>query len=151
MDKKVIGAIVALTVILGAGFWYITSYKSMSTSNITQEQQVSKPTNEQPAENNSTVSGQQLNIQEFTVTGSKYKFDPDQIKVKKGETVKITFKNSDGMHDFVIDEFKTRTKVIKSGEQETIQFTADKAGSFEYYCSVGNHRAMGMKGNLVVE
>jgi plastocyanin len=28
---------------------------------------------------------------------------------------------------------------------------ADKKGTFEYYCSVGQHRALGMKGKLVVE
>jgi plastocyanin len=32
-----------------------------------------------------------------------------------------------------------------------IEFVANKKGKFEYYCSVGEHRAMGMKGNLVVE
>ena len=33
----------------------------------------------------------------------------------------------------------------------TAEFTADKVGSFEYYCSVGSHRSMGMKGVLKVE
>lgn len=88
---------------------------------------------------------------EFVVTGSKFKFDPAEIKVKKGETVKITFKNSDGVHDLVIPDFKVATKQIKTGEQETIEFVADKSGQFEYYCSVGNHKAMGMVGKLLVE
>jgi len=50
-----------------------------------------------------------------------------------------------------MNEFNARTKQIKAGETETIEFIADKVGSFEYYCSVGQHRQMGMVGTLVVE
>ena len=32
-----------------------------------------------------------------------------------------------------------------------VEFTVDKTGTFEYYCSVGQHRANGMVGNLIVE
>ena len=73
------------------------------------------------------------------------------MTVKKGDRVRITFKNSGGTHDFIIDEFNVATKRLNGGEQDAVEFTADKTGSFEYYCSVGSHRAMGMKGTLVVE
>ncbi len=88
---------------------------------------------------------------EFTVTGQNFSFAPNTISVKKGDKVKITFKNANGNHDFRIDEFGVNSGIIKAGEQKTIEFTADKAGTFEYYCSVGTHRAMGMKGTLKVE
>lgn len=84
------------------------------------------------------------------VEGSSFKFAPNRIEVKKGDTVEIVFKNTTGFHDFVIDEFDARTSQIQAGQTETITFVADKAGSFEYYCSVGTHRQMGMKGTLVV-
>lgn len=87
----------------------------------------------------------------FTVTGNNFAFAPSTMTVKKGDTVTVTFKNSDGFHDFVIDELSgAKTSKIKGGEEETITFVADKAGSFEYYCSVGEHRAMGMVGTLIV-
>lgn len=86
----------------------------------------------------------------FTVTGDNFKFSPATMTVKKGETVKIVFKNANGIHDFVIDEFKVATNKIQSGQEETVTFVANKAGSFEYYCSVGTHRQMGMKGTLTV-
>jgi len=107
-----------------------------------------------PAPTSSTIQpsgSMQQAVKEFTVIGSNFAFAPNELKVKKGDTVKITFKNSGGMHDFVLDEFKAKTDIIKSGEQAEVTFIADKAGSFEYYCSVGNHRAMGMKGTLIVE
>jgi plastocyanin len=78
-------------------------------------------------------------------------FDPATITVNKGDKVKITFKNSGGMHDWKIDELSIATKKIKTGEEEVLEFTADKVGTFEYYCSVGDHRAKGMKGTLVVK
>ncbi len=86
----------------------------------------------------------------FTITGSNFAFAPKQIAVKKGDTVKITFINNDGFHDLHIDEFNIATKQIKAGAQETTTFVADKTGSFQYYCSVGTHRAMGMWGTLTV-
>ena len=86
----------------------------------------------------------------FTVTGSNFKFEPASLTVKKGDKVKIVFKNTGGFHDFKIDEFKVATKQIQGGSEETVEFIANKAGSFEYYCSVGKHRQMGMKGTLVV-
>lgn len=87
----------------------------------------------------------------FIVSGKNYSFTPSQIRVKKGDTVQITFKNSDGMHDLKIDAFNVATKKIASGQEETVTFVADKTGSFEYYCSVGTHKQMGMVGTLIVE
>jgi plastocyanin len=89
--------------------------------------------------------------QKITVIGSSFKFAPSEIRVKKGDVVTINFQNSGGMHDFVIDELNIRTKRIAGGESDSVTFTADKTGAFEYYCSVGNHREMGMKGRLIVE
>ena len=85
------------------------------------------------------------------VSASNFKFDKSEIRVKAGDTVKITFKNTQGFHDFVIDEFDVATKQGNGPSEETVTFVADKAGTYEYYCSVGQHRAMGMKGNLIVE
>lgn len=106
-------------------------------------------TNTSPSANTNSTAGS--TIKEFVVDGQNYSFSPSMITVKKGDTVKLTFKNIGGFHDFVIDEFAASTKRINTGQEETIQFVADKTGLFEYYCSVGSHRAMGMKGTLVVE
>lgn len=85
------------------------------------------------------------------VEGGMFYFKPDVIKVKKGERVKIAFKNIEGMHDFVIDELNVASKLIGGGEITVVEFTPDQVGSFEYYCSVSDHRAKGMKGTLIVE
>ncbi|HEX8932164.1 MAG TPA: cupredoxin domain-containing protein, partial [Patescibacteria group bacterium] len=98
-----------------------------------------------------TVSGAATAVQEFTVEGGSYYFKPNIIKVKKGDTVKITFNSAGGVHDFVIDEYKIKSEKITSGNSTVINFVADKIGTFAYYCSIGNHREMGMVGKLIVE
>ncbi len=84
---------------------------------------------------------------EFYIDGQE---NPD-IVVSEGEEVVIEFMVTGGTHDFVIDEFGVATEVLSEGEIQTIDFIADQVGEFEYYCSVGTHRAEGMYGSLIVE
>lgn len=77
-------------------------------------------------------------------------YKPNMLTVKKGEKVKIMFTAIDMMHDFVIDELQVKMPVVKSGNTGSVEFTADKVGTFEYYCSVGKHRANGQVGKLIV-
>src|SRR3989344_2870374 len=89
----------------------------------------------------------------FTMTGENFKFlmdgkDNPDLKVKVGDTVKIIFTSTDGFHDWVVTELNAATQKVKAGETATVEFVADKAGTFEYFCSVGSHRAKGMKGKL---
>ncbi len=85
------------------------------------------------------------------VSGKNFEFDVKEIRVKKGEKITIHFESADGFHDLVIDEFAVRTEKLKTGGMQMVTFVADKAGTFEYYCSVGSHRASGMVGKLIVE
>lgn len=89
--------------------------------------------------------------QMFTVEGGNFTFAPNEIRVKKGETVKILFKNVEGFHDFVIDEFDVKTAQLQADMEEMVEFTPMEAGEYEFYCSVGKHREMGMVGTLIVE
>lgn len=101
-------------------------------------------------ETGSTSETVAANVKEFTVEGNNFAFLPNTLTVNKGDTVKLTFINKVGNHDLVIDEFNVRTKILNMGATETITFVADKSGTFEYYCSVGSHRQMGMVGTLTV-
>ena len=96
-------------------------------------------------------------VKTFVVTGENFKFvvngasNPD-IKVNKGDRVRIEFTSTKGFHDWVVDEFDVATKQVRDSDGMTyVEFIADKIGTFEYYCSVGQHRANGMKGNLIVK
>lgn len=149
MNKNlIIGVIVIAVIALGAAF-IMKSAPSQDTQP-GQSQEAVEPSGAME-DSDATGSAMSDEVREFIVTGSPFKFDVKEIKVKQGDKVKITFKNAQGTHDFVIDEFDVRTSVIQAGEEESIEFTADEAGSFEYYCSVANHRAQGMFGTLIVE
>ncbi len=90
--------------------------------------------------------------QAITVKGGEFYYQPNEIRVKKGTKVTVTFINENGLHDWVLEGYdNVRTAKLQGGKSETLTFTADKAGSFTYYCSVGQHRQMGMKGTLIVE
>lgn len=79
-------------------------------------------------------------------------FDPKEITVKAGETLRINLTNTEGQHDFVIDELNVQSSLLEQeGQTETITFTPTQPGEYEYYCSVGEHRQMGMVGKLIVE
>lgn len=87
----------------------------------------------------------------FNITGNMYDFSIKKIKVKKGDLVTINFESTEGAHDWVIDEPGARTEIVTPGKKTSVTFIADKVGTFEYYCSVGDHRQKGMKGKFIVE
>lgn len=87
----------------------------------------------------------------FNVSGGSFFFTPSTMNVKKGDKVRIVFMNAGGMHNLMLDAFGVATRTLSTGESQTVEFIASKTGSFEYYCSVGSHRAMGQKGTLIVQ
>lgn len=85
--------------------------------------------------------------QDIKVTATNFQFQPAEIKVKKGDKVKITLVNKEGAHGLEIPDFKVNLQ--KDGSAE---FTADKAGEHEFHCSVmcgAGHD--NMVGKIIVE
>jgi plastocyanin len=150
MNKNLLVVTVVIVSVLAiGGVIFAVSRNSPAKPVVSPVVVVSNPT---PTPTPQTVEPTVAGIsKEFTVTASNFKYDVKSMKVKKGDTVKIIFKNSEGFHDFVIDEFDVATNQIGAEEEDEIEFVADKVGSFEYYCSVGQHRKNGMVGKLVVE
>lgn len=164
MNTNVLVVVVALIIIIGGGWWVYSMPQTASEpapmgdggAAGTMLEGSDMPDNgmvggdaAMPVPGTDTPETQA--VKEFQVTGSSFAFAPSSMTVKKGATVRVVFTNSGGKHDWVLDEFTgARTKVLSAGETETIEFVADKTGTFEYYCSVGQHRASGMKGSFVV-
>lgn len=151
MKKSVIWIIVIIVVIL-AIVLLSGARNELSPNEEDGTNLIDRSGNESESTEEETVD-EMSDIVSFEVGGFEFGYSLDEIKVKEGETVKIVFTNTGEMpHDFVLDEFDgARTKVLQPGEEETIEFVADKVGTFEYYCSVGSHREKGMVGNLIVE
>lgn len=99
--------------------------------------------------NNTNTSLENV-VKEFSIDAVPFSFSPSTMVVNRGDTVKITLRNTNGTHDLKIDEFNVSTSILNTGQEQSITFVANKSGTFQYYCSVGNHRAMGMVGTLTV-
>jgi nitrite reductase (NO-forming) len=75
-----------------------------------------------------------------------------ELRVAEGKVVQITLINGDGaLHDITVPEFGAKSdQVSGKGAATTIVFRVNKAGDFEYFCSLPGHKAAGMVGKLVV-
>jgi plastocyanin len=93
-------------------------------------------------------SVQAQNVQDINIRASNYSFDPAQITVKKGKSVRITFDVSSPPHSFRIDELGVNKRLNNS--TETLEFTPNRTGNFTFYCDVGDHRSRGMRGTITV-
>lgn len=103
------------------------------------------------------LTGSTDEVKEVTMTsyasvideGPGPRFSTKEITVKKGDKVKINVTVTSGTHNFNIDEYDIHEETPLN-EQVTIEFTADKAGKFIYYCSKPGHRMFGHWGVLNV-
>ena len=77
--------------------------------------------------------------------------NPD-LKASTGDRVKITLISGEGaQHNFHIDELSVKSAdVTGQGKSVTVEFSADKDGTFAYYCAVPGHRQAGMEGKFIV-
>lgn len=137
-NVMVMGTIVVLIIVLIAGFFFIQSRSKNPVSPATQEQVIEVPADMATQESTTTLEA-----------GSFY-YKPRVINAKVGEKIKVVMTSKDMMHDFNIDELNVRMPITKTGNTNTVGFTADKAGTYEFYCSVANHRTKGQVGKLVV-
>ena len=136
---------VALVALVAVGGYFL-----LKPSNKAPEAQVTTQpvVTEQTATDSTEVKDM---VVELTVVSEGMKFSPTELRVKEGDKVKITYKNTKGSHNFVIDEFGVKTALLSAGQEESVEFVASKKGSYEFYCAVPGHRAAGMKGTLIVE
>jgi plastocyanin len=157
--------VVGLLVIVGL-VWFFTDSKTNPTPEAPNEIGVSSET-EHAIENEPVAAetGGTENVEDssgsseeatstekvFTLDSFNFGYSETEIRVKEGDTVTINLTNSEGFHDWVVDEFSAATEKIREGGETSVTFVADESGTFEYYCSVGSHRAAGMVGSLIVE
>lgn len=145
--------LIIIMLILGMVGWmvWLGMDKKVSNSEKTQTAQqfqpsaAAKPT----AADNTALANSE--VKTVNVEAGSFYYKPNEIQVKKGQKVKIVMHAVSMMHDFNIDELNVHMPIVKNGETGTVEFTTDKAGTFEYYCSVGQHRKMGQVGKLIVE
>lgn len=85
------------------------------------------------------------NTVEIQMEAKNYEFLPTEISANKGDKVKLTITAQNAGHTFTLPQFNI-DKELKLGEDEVIEFLADKEGTFVFYCKT--HPSM--KGKLTI-
>lgn len=90
-------------------------------------------------------------VKEFKVRAFQFGFDPNTIEVSLGDKVKIAAYSEDVPHGFAIAEYGIDL-YLDGLREKTVEFIADKPGTFTFYCSIpcGNGHSS-MQGKLVVK
>ncbi len=100
-----------------------------------------------------SITNQEQDV-DLVIDAAHMRYSPSLIEVDAGSTITIRINSIDEIHDFVIDELNVDSGLIGGGRSTVITMTIPedaKGKTFEFYCSVGSHRAMGMVGSLVVK
>jgi len=89
---------------------------------------------------------------EIVLTAKDFSITPNKVNVKKGDKLKIIFKN-EGLfaHNFAIEGLGVKIDSVKSGEESSVDITATKIGNFQFECTVDGHKDLGMQGTIAVE
>ena len=77
-----------------------------------------------------------------------FAFAPPAVRVETGTTVTWEWTGKGSTHNVVADDGSFESQLVDE-EGHTFEHTFDAAGTYKYYCNP--HKAMGMKGVVVVE
>lgn len=130
-----------------------------------QPDDVPEDTGEEPAEGTTNgeqqdddeVTGEQVPDRTVEITGfGDNSYDTGEVIVEQGETVEFVYNHEGGTHDLVLEdsegnELESTQVLSQSGETDSFTYTFEDEDDYEFYCSVGTHRATGMEGSVEIE
>jgi len=96
----------------------------------------------------SSGGGQTIQVKE-----SEYKLTPSSLTVAKSGTVTFEVTNAGSIgHALEVEGngVEEETSTISPGSSAKLTVDLSKNGTYEVYCPIDNHRAMGMEAKLVV-
>lgn len=70
------------------------------------------------------------------IVASNWKFTPDSITLKVGESQQLSLTSSEGVHGIQSDELGIPQTTITPGKISTVTVTPKKAGTYVVHCSV---------------
>lgn len=158
MKQAMIGLLVV--VVVGGVIYFVNSKNSdsnvTSPTEMMKNKQSSATSESSETSSTSTPPGvppetTNADVKVIDVEAGSFYYKPNIIEVTKGQKIKIVLSAVSMMHDFNVDELGVKMPIVKNGNKGTVEFTADKVGTFEYYCSVGQHRANGQVGKITVK
>lgn len=89
-------------------------------------------------------------VKEFNITARQWEFIPSVIEVNQGDRVILHVTSVDVTHGFWLPDFNI-DKRLEPGSTVTVEFIADRSGSFKMICSVFcGEGHFEMKGDIMV-
>jgi len=87
---------------------------------------------------------------DMTIEVANFQFSPDRIEAVQDDLVRLTIRSGDLTHSFNIDEYRIARRV-PAGGTVTVEFRADRVGTFPFYCNISSEPGHGRnRGQLVV-
>jgi plastocyanin len=133
---------VAAALLSGCGGDSDADTDAAATSTTTAEE-----TTESSSADGETTEGESSEAETIEVSSVDFSFELDEDTFSPG-TYEITLTNEGGAtHDLVVErdgEDVAASEQIGPGESSTFEVTLEE-GEYVFYCSVGNHRSMGME------
>lgn len=97
------------------------------------------------------ILGEDGDTKIFYVTAQMWDYYPKEIKVQEGDKVIIYLTSLDVPHGLYLEAWNITVNSFLN-QTEMIEFTADKVGKFEYYCThycgIGH---VDMRAHIIVE
>ena len=99
-----------------------------------------------------STSGSSTDAESVTATEADFSIHLDEDNLKAGD-YKITVRNNgSATHDLVVEQNGSdvaKSDTVGPGDATTLTVTL-QPGKYVFYCSIGNHRAMGMETTVTV-
>ena len=165
MEKKgqvgILAVIAVIVLVLVGGFFLFNGGFNSSSNNGEGivvvdriDSQVVEETNDETADEmttDQTPISTSPETKEFNVVAKQWDFSPSTITVNEGDNVILRIESIDVTHGFVLSGFGVNER-LEPGKTTTVEFMADKKGTFSFFCNVScgiGHS--GMRGTLVVQ
>lgn len=159
MNATKIISLLALSFLILPGCSLLTQNVSQSTTETTPAQDVTAQSSDAAMADQDAMMEEesQTTMEEeadFTIEMKNFEFSLDEIEAQPGQTLTVKLVNTQGTHNFLIDELEVESATIQTGDETTVTFTvpesAESGTQYPFYCAIGNHRALGMEGTLTI-
>jgi len=105
----------------------------------------------QQASTGGETSGGETGATEASISTIDINFEPKELSIAANTDAKITVTNKGVLqHDFHVDKLDITSKLLNSGESDTVTINA-APGTYEFWCTVPGHKEAGMTGTLTVK
>ena len=89
----------------------------------------------------------------LAVSETEFKLTPANPTVKAGTVAIKVANNGQITHQLEVEgpSGEVRSAVLEPGQSDTLKVKLNKAGRYEWYCPIDDHKQMGMEGEITVQ